>query len=190
MASCTRPSWSVDVRTDPGEFRERHGGDAHACPNDTCDHGDRYERTTVRIVCRSCQAALVIRGEDASTSKGMTANTTYGYGHPPRTVAGLLLWPGEPWLNCGRLGSDEPYDYVVTRKGVTRPTEADIVGVITQGRSKRRAVIWQAGALPAPATYGRFNWGATNEDKPARTVAAAAKWMAARLAEQQAGGDQ
>ncbi|MFD6035284.1 hypothetical protein ACFWHF_12190 [Streptomyces griseoincarnatus] len=188
LASCKRPAWSVDVRTDHDELRDRLGGGKHACANDECRHGDRYPRTTVRIVCRSCQAALVVRGEDASTSQGMTASTTHGYGQPPRTVAGLLLWPGEPWLYFGRLASDEPYDFVVTRKGVTRVTEADVVGVITQNRTKRRAVIWDAGALPTPGKYGRFNFGATNEDKPARTVAAAAKWIAARLAEQQTGG--
>lgn len=186
LAGCKRPAWSVDIRTDRDELRGRHGGEAHTCPNEACGHGDRYERTTVRIVCRSCPAALVIHGEDASTSQG--AHAAYGYGKPPRTVAGLLLWPGEPWLSFGRLNSDEPYDYVVTRKGVTRPAEADVVGIITQGRGKRRAVIWNAGALPTPGTYARFNWGATNDDRPARTVAAAAKWIAAQLAEQQPGG--
>ncbi|MFI7137227.1 hypothetical protein ACIBQ5_05490 [Streptomyces massasporeus] len=187
-ASCKRPSWSVDIRTDHGEFRGRHDGEAHACRNEDCAHGDRYDRTTVRIVCRSCQAALVVHGEDASTSQG--AHAAHGYGQPPRTMAGLLLWPGEPWLDFGRLNSDEPYDFVVTRKGVTRPAETDVVGVITQGRGKRRGTIWRAGALPTPAKYGRFNWGVTNEETPARTVAAAAKWIAARLAEQQPGGAQ
>ena len=188
LAGCKRPSWSVDMRTDHDEWRDRHGGDAHSCPNDECQHGDRYERTTVRIVCRSCQAALVIRGEDASVSEG--AYVTHGYGQPPRTVAGLLLWPGEPWLNLGRLSSDEPYDFVVTRKGVTRVTESDVVGVITQGRGKRGAIIWNAGALPTPGKYARLNWGATNEDRPARTVMAAARWIAAQLFEheQQGGG--
>ena len=185
-AGCKRPAWSVDVRTEHDELRERLGGGAHSCPNDECSHGDRYDRTTVRIVCRSCQAALVIHGEDASTSRGMTARTTYGYGQPPRTMAGLLLWPGEPWLNLGRLRSDEPYDYVVTRKGVTRVTEADVVGVITQHRGKRGAVIWHAGALPTPGKYARFNWGAVNDDKPGRTVMAAARWIATQL-EQQTG---
>lgn len=188
LAGCKRPAWQVDIRTDRAEFRDRLGGDAHACPNDACDHGDRYDRTTVRVVCRSCQAACVVRGEDASVSQGMTANTTHGYGQQPRNMAGLLLWPGEPWLSFGRLSTDEPYDFVVTRKGVTRVTEADVVGIINQGRGKRGAVTWNAGALPTPGKYGRFNWGATNEDTPARTVAAAAKWIAARLAEQTGGG--
>jgi hypothetical protein len=183
LVDCKRPAWSVDVRTDRDEFRGRHDGEAHACPNEACQHSDRYERTTVRIVCRSCQAALVVSGEDASTSQGKTATTTYGYGMPPRTVAGLLLWPGEPWLDLGRFRTDEPHDFVVTRKGVARVTEADVVGVINQGRGKRGAVTWNAGALPAPGKYQWFNWGVTNDDKPARTVAAAAKWIAAQLAE-------
>lgn len=188
LAGCERPAWSVDVRTDPLELRDRLGGEAHACRNDQCQHGDRYDRTTVRIVCRSCQAALVVRGEDAHASEGMTATVTHGYGQRPRTMAGLLLWPGEPWLYFGRQSSDEPYDYVVTRKGVTRPADDTIVGVITQNRGKRSAVVWNAAALPTPGQYVRFNWGATNADKPARTVAAAAKWIAAQL-EQQTGGE-
>ncbi|MEU9654433.1 hypothetical protein AB0E00_36830 [Streptomyces sp. NPDC048110] len=188
LAGCRRLSWQVDLRTDHGEYRDRLGGQAHACANDTCDHGDRTSRTTVRIVCPSCQAALVIRGDEASTSQGMTATMTYGYGQQPRTMAGLLLWPGEPWLNFGRLSSDEPYDYVVTRKGVKRVTEADVVGVITQRRGKRGAVVWVAGALPTPGKYQRFNWERLTEDKPLRTVAAATKWIAAQLAEQQPDG--
>ncbi|WP_411090829.1 hypothetical protein [Streptomyces sp. 049-1] len=187
-ADCKRPSWRVDFRTDHGDYRDRLGGQAHACANDTCDHSDRTSRTTVRIVCPSCQAAIVIRGGEASTSRGMTLDTTYGYGQPPRTMAGLLLWPGEPWLNLGRLRSDEPYDYVVTRKGAKRVTEADIVGIITQHRGKRGAIVWQAGALPIPGKYQRFNWERLSEDRPLRTVAAAAKWIAAQLAEQQTGG--
>jgi hypothetical protein len=189
LAACTRPGWSVDFRTDE-RLHRRYEGDAHACANEGCDHGDRYPRVTVRIVCPSCQAAVVVQGEDAGTVQGTSANTTYGYGQPPRTMAGLLLWPGEPYLNLGRLRTDEPYDYVATAKGVKRVTEADVVGVITQGRGKRGAVTWSAGALPTPGKYGRFNWGRTNEDKPARTVAAAAKWIAVQLVEQQAGDTQ
>jgi hypothetical protein len=180
LAGCPKPAWSVDVRTDLDELRKGYRGE-HTCPNEECGHSNRYERTTVRIVCRSCQAAVVIRGEDVSTSRGMTVNTTWGYGQKPRTMAGLLLWPGEPWLNVGRLSSNEPYDYVVTRTGVTQVTEADIVGIITQHRGKRGAVTWQAGALPTPGKYARLNWGRTSEDKPLRTIAAAAKWIAAQL---------
>lgn len=188
LAGCKSPSWSVDFRTDQEEIRDRLGGGAHTCPNDTCQHSDRYQQTTVRIVCRSCRAALVVRGEEASTRQGWSV--TDGYGMPPRTMAGLLLWPGEPWLNFGRLSSTEPYDYLVTRKGVTRPAEPDVVGTITQSRGKRGGIQWHATALPTPGKYVRFNWGATNADESARTVAAAAKWIAARLAEQQTGGDQ
>ncbi|MBZ6175559.1 hypothetical protein KVH24_23300 [Streptomyces olivaceus] len=191
LEGCKRPSWQVDFRTDHDELRDRLGGDAHACANDTCDHSDRLARTTVRIVCSSCPAAVVIRGDEASASQG--AHTTHGYGQQPRTMAGLLLWPGEPWLYFGRLSTDEPYDYVVTRKGVKRVTEADVVGVITQTRGKRGAVVWQAGAQPTPSKYGgkyaRFNWERVSGDKPLRTVAAAAKWIAAQLTEQPADGD-
>ncbi|MFJ2719406.1 hypothetical protein [Streptomyces sp. NPDC087437] len=187
LAGCRKPDWTVDFRTDDNEFRGRHDGEAHSCPNDDCGHGDRYRRTTVRIVCPSCQAATIIRGEADGISQGMTANTTYGYGLPPRKLAGLLLWPGEPWLNLGSYRSADPYDFVVTRPSVKRVTEADVVGVITQSRGKRRAVTWSAAALPTPGRYGRFNWDRTNEDT-LRTVAAAAKWIAAQLADLAAPG--
>ncbi|MFJ4515244.1 hypothetical protein [Streptomyces sp. NPDC088816] len=189
LADCRRPHWSVDFRTDDDEFRDRHGGDKHDCPNEDCDHGDRYRRTTVRIVCTSCQAAVVICGEADGIGRGMTANTTHGYGLPPRKLAGLLLWPGEPWLGIGRLRSADPHDFVVTALGVKRVTEADVVGVIAQSRGKRGAVTWSAGALPTPGRYCRINWGRTNEDT-LRSVAAAAKWIAAQTADTQTGGDE
>ncbi|WP_326804928.1 hypothetical protein OIE49_29530 [Streptomyces sp. NBC_01788] len=184
FADCRKPAWTVDYRTDD-EFRDRRGGGKHACSNEDCGHGDRYPRTTVRIVCPSCQAAVVIRGEAHSINEDTTSTTTHGYGLPPRKLAGLLLWPGEPWLNVGRLGSADPYDFVVTRPGVKRVTEADVVGAITQSRGKRRAVTWSSAALPTPGRYSRFNWDRTNEDT-LRTVAAAAKWIAAQLADRAA----
>ncbi|MFD5468853.1 hypothetical protein [Streptomyces sp. NPDC127105] len=187
LADCRKPDWAVDFRTDD-EFRDRHGSDKHACPNEDCDHGDRYQRTTVRIVCTSCQAAVVIRGEADGISQGMTANTTYGFGLPPRRLAGLLLWPGEPWLDLGHLRRADPYDFVVTRPGVKRVTEADVVGVISQSRGKRGAVTWAAAALPTPGRYGRFNWGRTNEDT-LRSVAAAAKWITAQTTAAKKDGD-
>ncbi|MCW5252244.1 hypothetical protein [Streptomyces sp. SHP 1-2] len=183
LAGCKRPSWAVDLRTDHDEYRR--GSSAHDCSAEDCDHGARYARTTVRIVCRSCSAAVVVRGEDAGISEG--AGVTRGYGLPPRAVAGLLLWPGEPWLNVGRLSSDEPYDFVVTRTGVTRVTETDVVGVITQHRGKRGAVVWEAAALPTPGRYRRFDWTHQSDGAPLRTVAAAAKWVAARVTARAAG---
>lgn len=194
LAACKRPQWSVDFRTDPEEFRYRYdGGNSHphSCPNEDCEHGDRYPRTTVRIVCTSCQAALVIRGEDCGTSRGMTANTTHGYGLPPRKVAGLLLWPGEPFLDLGRFRSDEPYDFLVTRPGVQQVTRADVVGVIMQTRGKRNAVTWSAATDPRDSKYlrGRIDWSRRSGDEGTlRTVMAAARWIAARLAEHEIAG--
>lgn len=192
LAGCKRPQWLVDFRTDEDEFRKRFGGDAHSCGNDECGHGDRYPRTTVRIVCPSCQAAVVIRGEACGTSRGVTANTTHGFGLPPRRVAGLLLWPGEPFLDLGRLRSDEPYDFLVTRPGVSRVTRADVVGVIMQTRGKRNAVTWSAATDPRDSRYlrDRIDWSRhSGDDKTLRSVTAAAKWIAARLAEQAPGGE-
>lgn len=188
---CKRPVWNVDFRTDPEEFRKRHEGDAHACANDECQHGDRYPRTTVRVVCTSCQAAVVIVGEDCHTSRGRTANTTHGFGLPPRKLAGLLLWPGEPFLNFGRLSTDEPYDLLVTRPGVKRVVRADVVGVIMQTRGKRGAVTWSAAVDPRDSKYlrGRIDWSRhSGDDATLRSVTAAARWIAARLAEHQPQG--
>jgi hypothetical protein len=191
LEGCKRPAWNVDFRTDPEEFRDRHGGDAHACPNEDCGHGDRYPRTTVRIVCTSCQAAVVIRGEHGYTSRGRTATTTHGFGLPPRRLAGLLLWRGEPFLNFGRLGTDEPYDFLVTRAGVSRVTRADAVGVIMQTRGKRGGVTWSAAADPRDSKYlrGRIDWARhSGDDATLRSVTAAAKWVAAQLPPAESGG--
>jgi hypothetical protein len=193
LAGCKRPAWTVDFRTDPEEFRDRYGGDAHACLNDECQHGDRYPRTTVRIVCTSCQAAVVIRGEDCSTSRGMTANTTYGYGLPPRRLAGLLLWPGEPFLDFGRLSTDEPYDFLVTRPGVQRVTRETVVGVIMQTRGARGGVTWSAATEPRDSKYlrGRIDWARhSGDDRTLRSVTAAARWVAAQLPPAEAGGEE
>lgn len=189
---CKRPTWSVTFRRDERELRGRGGMEAHDCANEACQHGDWYARTTVRVVCTSCQAALVVRGEDAGMSSGSAKNTTHGYGLPPRRVAGLLLWPGEPYLNFGRLRSDEPYDLVVTRPGVKTVSEADIVGLIGQSIGKRHATTWTAAALPSPdGPYGvgqHIRWSKVSTDgKPLRSVGAAARWVAARLAEAEAG---
>ncbi|MGW5123019.1 hypothetical protein ACWEQ7_02960 [Streptomyces sp. NPDC004069] len=194
LADCRKPDWSVQWRTDDNELRDRHAGDKHACPNEACDHADRYPRTTVRIVCTSCQAAFVIRGEADRISRGMTSTTTYGYGLPPRRLSGLLLWPGEPWLNLGSYRSADPYDFVVTPLGVKRVTQADVVGTITQGRGKRGAVIWTATALPDPDGthgYGRIRWNRVSDGRdgtPLRSVAAAAKWITAQTTSAKKGG--
>lgn len=190
LAGCKRPAWNVNFRTDPEEFRNRYGGEAHDCPNEDCQHGDRYPRTTVRILCPSCQAAIVIRGEDCYTSRGMTANTTYGFGLPPRKLAGLLLWPGEPFMDFGRLSTDEPYDFLVTRPGVKRVTREDAVGVIMQTRGKRGGVTWSAAVGPRDSKYlrERLDWSRhSGDDATLRSVTAAAKWVAAQLATDEGG---
>lgn len=193
FAGCKRPSWSVDFRTDENNLRALHGGGRHSCANEDCGHADRAPRLTVRIVCLSCQAAFVVDGEDASVHWGTPKLTTWGYGLPPRRVAGLLLWPAEPLYHFGRLSTDEPYDMVVTGLGVKTVTEADVVGLIQQGRGSRGAVTWTAAAVPSPdGEYGagqRIRWSVVStEDKPLRSVGAAAKWVTARLAEHQAQG--
>ncbi|MFE9296561.1 hypothetical protein [Streptomyces niveus] len=183
---CKRPSWIVDIKvTNDRALRPYHRDDAtHACPNENCDHHSSFEETTVRIVCGSCHMAHVIRGEDVRHSTEPLRHLRYGL--PPRKVAGLFLYPAEPFLDFGRLSTDEPHDFVVTATRVDRVTADDVVGVVQQGRGKRGGIQWAALAVPDPnGQYGLSYTGvkfAAATDVP-RTVAAAAKWVAARLAE-------
>jgi hypothetical protein len=178
---CKRPEWTVDVRTDYDAFRSRGSGAQHACPAEDCGHDDRYERTAVRIVCFSCTRAHVISGEQGLRA-GSAETVTDGYGEQPRRMAGLLMWPGEPFPSFGQT-PEEPWDFVVTRTGVTRVTEDDVVGLVSQTRGQRGAVRWAAVAVRDE--NGEYGWRplkfAACEDG-LRTPAAAAKWVAARLA--------
>ncbi|MGW6309172.1 hypothetical protein ACWFRQ_17835 [Streptomyces niveus] len=185
---CKRPSWVVDIKkTDDRALRPYDRDDkTHSCANEWCDHHSSFEETTVRIVCASCSMAHVIRGEDVRHSSEPLRHLRYGL--PPRRVAGLFLYPAEPWLDFGRLSSEEPHDFVVTGARVDRVTAADVVGVIRQGRGKRGGILWAAVAVQDPTgQYSGLSYGtglkfAVATDAP-RTVAAAAKWVAARLAE-------
>lgn len=185
---CKRPPWTVDAKCEDDAFRARHDRPEHACPNEECHHGDRYTRTTVRIVCTGCQMAHVIRGEEG-ISRGSTSTTTHGYGQPPRKVAGLLLWPGEPLLSWGRLSTEDPWDFLITRTGVSRVAEGDVVGVINQVRGARGAVRWSVVAVRSEAgPYGLSPLRFAHGEERMASVAAAAKWTAARLAEAPTGG--
>ncbi|MFE6025576.1 hypothetical protein [Streptomyces niveus] len=185
---CKRPAWVADIKiTNTYASRSHYRDDEarkHECPNEDCGHSGSFEETTVRLVCASCSLAYVIRGEDVRHSTEPLRYLRYGL--PPRKLAGLFLWPAEPFLDFGRLSSDEPDDFVVTASKVDRVTAADVVGVIQQGRGKRGGILWAALAVPDPAgQYGLSYTGvkfAAATDVP-RTVAAAAKWVAARLAE-------
>jgi hypothetical protein len=177
--TCKGPSWAVDIRT-ADAYRCGEAGASHSCPQagDSCGHRDGYEKTMVRIVCASCGMVHLISGEADRTTDSTRA---YGYGQAPRTVAGLFLYPGEPYLHYGRLATDEPHDFLVTARKVARVEQADVVGQITQGRGTRGAVRWTACAGPdpdGPYGYGRIRW--THADDGHRSVAAAAKWIRAR----------
>lgn len=181
FTGCKRPVWTVDTRTEYDAYRrrDRDSTAAHSCPDEECAHGPRYTRTTVRIVCQSCSRAHVISSEDDLDT---TQAKHLGYGLPPRRVAGLLLWSGEPLLSYGRLADDEPWDFIVTGPGVTRPVREDLVGEICQTRGKRGAVLYGAVArLSDDGAYGwsPFRWAAAAEGL--RSVPAAAKWIASHL---------
>ncbi|MFF0138026.1 hypothetical protein ACFYRN_16515 [Streptomyces sp. NPDC005227] len=198
FAGCKRPEWKIGTRTEedfrhvPYGFRDETLPAKHACPNEECDHSSKFEKTTTRIVCFSCGVVHLISGEDTRTR--MTNTRDIGYGLTPRTVAGLLLWPGQPWLDFGRLSSDEPHDFVVTRAKVKEVTAEDVIGQVVLGTGARRGFVWTALATADPkGQYGyggpvRFlhaNDGRGRGGKPLRTVTAAARWVGARLAEAQ-----
>lgn len=175
---CTRPVWTVDLRTET-TYRPRHGGAEHSCPAVECGHSDRAEVTTVRIVCSSCGAAHLFKGDPEHTRQKSTA--ALGYGQPPRRVAGLWLWPDAPLLHGWGNGADEePWGYLVTAKRVDRVDETNVVGQIGQSRGARGAVRWSASAVPSKT--GRYGVGPVRWSEATdglRSVAAAAKWIAA-----------
>lgn len=184
---CKRPNWVVDIKmTDKHASRSYHQDEqTHACPNEDCGHRNSFEETTVRIVCRGCEMAYTITGEDVGY--GYESLRHLHYGLPPRKLAGLWLWPADPWFSFGRLSSEEPHDFVVTAARVDRVTAADVVGVISQGRGQRGGIRWAANAVPDPEGQYGLSYGtgikfAAATDEP-RTVAGAAKWITARLAE-------
>lgn len=201
-AGCKRPSWDIGVRTEERELRYHGYGEAplkHKCQDDEfCAHGNTFDKTVVRLVCKSCGAAQLITGEKTEDTGISTTSTKWlGYGLTPRRQAGLLLWPGQPWLDYGRHNSDEPHDFVLTRTGVKEVTEETIVGQLSQSRGQRRGIVWAALAVPDPKgqfgypqriKFAHCNDGHHQGGSPLRTVGAAARWVAARLAEQQTQG--
>ncbi|MEV6680840.1 hypothetical protein AB0N09_28835 [Streptomyces erythrochromogenes] len=176
-ADCPRPSWTVDLRDDE-HYRSSYGGatERHACPNEDCDHSGSYSRTTVRVVCLACHVAHVISGE--SVSSRSTSTRTTGFGEAPRKVAGLYLWPGQPWFD------DEPHEFLVSRARPQRLTAADVVGEIYEGRGPRGGKRFSAAALPSPTgAYGvrTLRWSRAQEGFT--SCSAAAKWIAAQTPE-------
>lgn len=193
---CKRPAWDIGVRTEERQARHHYRGDdplKHSCAD--CEHRNTFSEIIVRIVCTSCGAARVITGEQTRDTGDTSTSTKYlGYGLPPRQVAGLLLWPGHPYLEFGRLGTEEPHDFVLTRTKVKEVTEAAIVGQITQSRGERGGIVWTALAVPDPdGQYGygqKIRWAHANDGRgrggtPLRSVGSATRWIGARLAELQ-----
>ncbi|MET7982555.1 hypothetical protein [Streptomyces sp. NPDC005281] len=201
LKGCKRPSWDIGIRDEERTARYQYRGDdpiKHSCPQEDCGHRNTFTQTMIRIVCKSCGAAeLITREKTADTRTLPTSTTALGYGLAPRQVAGLLLWPGHPYLDIGSYRTDDPHDFVLTRTGVKEVTEASIVGQITQGRGDRGGIVWTALAVPDPKGqfgYGqRIRWAHANDGRgrggtPLRTVPAAVKWIGARLAEASALG--
>ncbi|MFM9563284.1 MULTISPECIES: hypothetical protein [Streptomyces] len=186
---CAKSGFEVSVRRND-DARRYHSGLAHedrvehGCKDGYCGHRNTFSEMVVRIVCRSCGAAEVITGEQTDdTGRTTTSTRQLGYGLPPRRLAGLLLWPGDPWLSVGRAVSSDPFDFLVTRTGVKHITEPDVVGQITQGRGKLGGVMWTACAVPNQdgpyGTFDRIRWAQVRDGF--KTPAAAAKWITIEL---------
>ncbi|MDX2667428.1 hypothetical protein [Streptomyces stelliscabiei] len=188
---CHQPAWEVGQWVDDDAYRYKRASDPprHGCTDEDCDHGNRFTETVLRVVCRSCGWAHVISGE--FHSQRHTTTERLGYGQAPRRTAGLLLWPGDPWLNVFREETDQPHDFLVTRLGVERVTRDAVAGQITQGRGKRGAVLWAANAAPSETGeygggLGSIRWAYAEDGF--KTPVAAAKWIAARLADAETAG--
>ncbi|MCT9092622.1 hypothetical protein N4G70_27690 [Streptomyces sp. ASQP_92] len=174
---CAFSSWAVDIREDE-HFRSSYGGATtrHTCPDEDCDHGRSYARTTVRVVCLSCHCAHLISGESISSQAATTKAT--GFGEAPRKVAGLYLWPGEPWFD------DEPHEFLVTHDKPKRVQASNVIGSIHEGRGPRGGKQFSATALPATNGtygYGKLRW--SRAEKGFTSLYAAAKWIAAQAPE-------
>ncbi|MFI0901770.1 hypothetical protein [Streptomyces sp. NPDC020983] len=172
----------MTTRTEYDQRWGRFDEGGHSCPNEDCNHHDRYDRLTVRIVCHSCHVVQLITGEEHSWAGTTTASI--GYGQPPKRAGGLWLYPGPPLLE--RL-NPEPSAYLCTLEKVAELTEKDIVGAIAEEHTKRHRLVWSASALPtvsAPLpghTAPYVAWAKDSGDQRFPTVAAAAKWVKAQV---------
>ncbi|MCX5285981.1 hypothetical protein [Streptomyces sp. NBC_00198] len=178
---CKRPAWEAQTQVDEWATRDGAGATSHACGNEDCDHGNRFELTTIRLVCRSCGMVRILAGEVRSESH--TTVERLGYGSAPRKVGSLLLWPGQPWFRVGRMHHDHPHDFLVTQSGVTHVEQADVVGCIYLWKGKLGATTWSAAAVQDPnGTFapGKLRWKRVTEGL--RTATAGAKFIAAELA--------
>ncbi|MFE4691714.1 hypothetical protein ACFRH6_16845 [Streptomyces sp. NPDC056749] len=166
--SCADPRWVVDVRTEYGAYRD---------VTTSRTESGRYDRTSVRIVCRSCGKARIMSGEAEALRQ--TSVKALGYGQQPVKCAGLWLYPGEPLLfGWGASVDDDPTGYLVTRTRVDRVTVGNVIGAIHQDRGPRRGIKWAATAIVDASGeygYGPVRWAHRQEGLPTRT--AAAKWI-------------
>jgi hypothetical protein len=171
---CRKPHWVAEARTEWDTFR---GGRDHSCPDEDCQHRDRYEKTTLRLLCRSCGAVRLYGGEMGP--QGGSDIERYGYGRQPKKVGDLFLYPGE--LRPDYTGQDAPWDYLVTAEKVDRITKDNLVGRIGQGRTPRGRVIWSAGAHPTFETglHGtpHVTYTVVSGKETFNTPTAAAKWI-------------
>lgn len=144
------------------------------------------DKTTVKVrgVCRTCRVALLLTADVPDSAPGyghtfeITDTATAGYGSPPVRMAGLIAWPGERFLPGWAPASTNPVGtYLLTRTPVCPRDKADVVGAVYARRTQRGAIRYGGvvGYDPAEVT-GPDHF---------KTAAAAAKWVAGQLAEQE-----
>lgn len=175
---CRKPQWIVDVRREEAALPRggRYDDTHHSCPNEDCEHADRDDQQTVRLLCKGCRYVLTFKG--IAMSEGGRGTDRPGYGQPPTRIAGLWVWPGRALLDDLR----EPWEAYVTETEQARLREEDIVGLIGQGRGARGAMHWWAAAVRDPNPRWSKVAFTVRTDRVLKTKSAAVKWISTQLA--------
>lgn len=186
---CTNPAWEPAVRREQGahplpdlpELR-------HECPNPHCDHTTLFTRITIRLICHGCGVVHLTSGEDAAQQQTTTA--AYGYGQPPRELAGLYLHPGRAFHygeGPGRTGwDDQPTEWLATTTPITgQLRREDCVGRISRWTNAARKTRWRADAVQAPLpgrlTADEHGMNFARRASDLTSIDEAATWIAAAL---------
>lgn len=170
---CPTPAWDVaELRFDDGIRRVGAHVEPHACATEGCSHADGFPRVQLRLLCRNCQTVYTVSGEALSTLCTTTSLT--GWGQPPRQVAGVWLWPGQP-----ADAEHQPHDYLVTRDRVTQVTPANLAGIITKYWDSEGRPRWIAGAdLNPDGAHQIHSLRWTHRSAGLETLDEAVRWVA------------
>ncbi|MBV6700255.1 hypothetical protein KV557_24650 [Kitasatospora aureofaciens] len=187
---CKKPSFEIDLRQSKG-YRD-YPASGHVCTAGQhdedgydCDHANTYSKTTIRIICQSCEQAYELRGEDVTLSSRSPQDLAVDL-HPKRT-AGLYLYEG-PRRN---IYNGQPEWILVAHNeagGRWPVAEEHVAGIIFPKSGKRGGLKWTANAgmqinpTKPRGDFFRHTWE-RYADTEFPTPAAAAKWIGAVGAE-------